>query len=182
MDLIEILGFTSMFGIFWNLLAYIAMVLIIIAVLSEKYREGLFFWGPLILFLYALIYLQDPILTGLQLIISVSGVLNISYIKERLPKVTTFVVIIILTVIVFAVLLITGRFSNFWFWIGSFGLLGIALGLPQLPNKRGFAIMALGGLLIVIYAFALQIWVFFVLNIIFFIVNFREFLKKEEQK
>jgi type IV secretory pathway TrbL component len=49
--------------------------------------------------------------------------------------------------------------------------LGIALGLTQLPKKRGFAIMALGGLLIVIYAWALQIWVFFILNIVFFAAN-----------
>ena len=168
-QLLNLLGFTNTASILWNILAYTGMILITIAVLSSKWRNQLFFWGPLALLIYAWLYLHDPILTGLQFIITVSGALNLRNIK----KLSSFIVIA-LAVIVFVVLLATGKISGLWSWFGALGLLGIALGLAQLPHKRGFAIMALGGLLIVIYAFALQIWVFFALNLIFFVANLLE--------
>jgi len=167
------LGFTGPVSIFWNLLAYVGMVLITVAVISAKWRNQFFFWGPLALLLYAGLYLHNPILTGLQIVVATSGLLNIRNIKKPAPF-----VVITLAVIVFAALLVTGQISGLWYWFGALGLLGIALGLTQLPHKRGFAVMALGGLLIVIYALALHIWVFFVLNAIFFATNLLELRKK----
>jgi hypothetical protein len=38
--------------------------------------------------------------------------------------------------------------------------------------------MMIGGLLIAVYSFAFQVWVFFVLNIIFFVANIFELKKK----
>lgn len=173
-QILSLLGFTDAVSILWNLAAYVGMILIIVAVVSAKWRNQFFVWGPLILLPYAWFYLHDPILTGLQLIVTTSGILNLVNIKKVAP-----LIVIALTVIVYLVLLITEQISGLWLWIGSFGFLGIAFGMTQLPHKRGFAVMALGGLLIVIYALALQIWVFFVLNVIFFAANLLELRKKK---
>ncbi|PIS35195.1 MAG: hypothetical protein COT36_03635 [Parcubacteria group bacterium CG08_land_8_20_14_0_20_38_56] len=172
-QIFNLLGFTNIASILWNLLAYAGMILITVAVVSAKWRNQFFVWGPLALLLYAWFYLHNPILAGLQLVVTTSGVLNLRDIKKPAPF-----VVITLAVMVFAALLATGQISGLWPWIGAFGLLGIALGLTQLPHKRGFGIMASGGLLIVIYALALQIWVFFVLNAIFFVANLLEMRKK----
>lgn len=171
-DFLNILGFTDTVSILWNLLAYTGMILIIVAVVSAKWRNQFFVWGPLVLLFYAWFYLHNPIFTGLQFIIATSGALNLRNIKKPAPF-----IVITLSAIVFGVLLITGQLSGSWSWFGALGLWGIALGLTQLPLRRGFAIMALGGFLIAIYAFALQIWVFFVLNVIFFVANILEFKK-----
>lgn len=168
-ELLDFLGFSNPVGVVWNLAAYLGMIIITVAVCFDKYRNQFFVWGPLILLLYAWLYLGDPILTGLQLIVTISGALNLIGVKKEAPCVIVF-----LTIVIYIFLLITGQFSNLWFWLGSFGLLGIAVGLIQLPHKRGFSVMALGGLLIAIYAFALQIWVFFVLNTVFFTANILE--------
>ena len=169
-EIFSLLGFTDLLSTAWNLLAYAGMILITVAVISTKWRNQFFFWGPLILLLYALFYLNDPILTGLQIIVTVSGLLNLTDIKKRAPQ-----TVIALTIVVYAALLATRQISGIWQWIGSFGLLGIALGLTQLPRRQGFAIMSIGGLLVVIYALAFRIWVFSVLNAIFFLANVVEF-------
>ena len=172
-EFLDVLGFTDAAGICWNIAAYIGMIMIIMAVISTKLQKHFFVWGPLILLFYAGLYLHNYILAGLQLTITVSGALNLFNVKKWSPH-----IVIALAVLVYAALLITGQISGLWPIIGSFGLLGIALGLTQLPKKKGFAIMALGGLLIVIYAFALQIWVFLILNIVFFAANLLKLFKK----
>lgn len=172
-QMLNLLGFTDITSILWNPLAYAGMILIIIAVVSAKLRNQFFVLGPLALLLYAWFYLHNPILAGLQLVITASGILNLRGVKRLAPF-----IVITLGVTVFVALLVTGQISGLWSWFGALGLLGIALGLTQLPHKRGFGIMALGGLLIVVYAFGLQIWIWFVLNIIFFVVNLLE-LKKQ---
>jgi len=170
------LGFIGPVSIFWNLLAYVGMVLITLAVISAKWRNQFFFWGPLALLLYAGLYLKNPILTGLQLVIIVSGVLNLFSIKKIAP-----VILIALTIIVYTILLTTKQISGLWPVIGSFGLLGIAFGMTQLPLKRAFTIMAFGGLMIIVYALALHIWVFFVLNAIFFATNLLKTKKRGKE-
>jgi len=172
-EFLSILGFTDLTSICWNTLAYIGMILIIVAVISPRLQKHFFVWGPLVLLFYAGLYLHNYILAGLQLTITVSGALNLFNIKKWSPH-----VVVALAALIYATLLITGQISGLWPIVGSLGLLGIALGLTQLPKKKGFAIMSLGGLLIVVYAFVLQIWVFFVLNIIFFAANILKLLKK----
>jgi len=163
-QILNILGFTDPTNTAWSLLGYAGMILITMAVISAKWQKPFFFWGPLILLVYA-VHLNDPILMGLQTIITASGFLNLVDIKKRSTQ-----VVLTLTIVVYAILLATGKIYGIH-WIGSFGLLGIALGMTQLPLKRGFAIMSIGGLLVVVYALALQVWIFFILNIIFFIAN-----------
>ena len=82
-QIINQLGFTDPAGIFWNTLAYIGMAVIIIAVVSDRWRSQFFFWRPLILLFYAGFYLRDALLTGLQIVITVSGALNLAKIKNR---------------------------------------------------------------------------------------------------
>lgn len=165
-QILNFLGFTDMAGIFWNSLAYIGMILITIAVLSPKWQKQFFIWGPVLLLLYSWLYLHNPILIWLQLIIIVSAGLNLLNVKKIAPF-----IVITLAVVAFVSLLMAGQISGLWYWFGALGLLGIALGLTQLPKKNGFYIMALGGLLVIVYSLGLQIWVFFVLNIIFFVAN-----------
>lgn len=176
---LNFLGFTGLSGTFWNILAYLGMFAIIVAVVSknEKWQNHFFFWGPLALFLYAAFFLHNPLLAGLQFIIAASGLLNLLEIKKY-----ALLRMGVLTVIIYSILLISGSISGIWCWIGSFGLLGIGLGLTQLPKKRSFAIMAVGGALIVVYSGALQIWVWFVLNIIFFALNLIEAMSWERKK
>ncbi len=172
-QIFNLLGFTDTISIAWNILAYGAMILITIAVVSAKWRNLFFVLGPFILLFYAWLYLQNPLLIGLQFVITTSGMLNFFNIKKLAPF-----VVIGLAVMVFAALLITGQISSLWLWFGAFGLLGLAFGLTQLPKKTGFIVMMVGGLLIVVYSFALQVWVFFALNIIFFVANIFELRKK----
>lgn len=176
-QILNILGFTDPVGVFWNVLAYVGMVMIIVAVISAKLRNRLFFLGPLLLLFYAWLFLNDPIFIGLEIIVTASGLLNLLNIKKR----ASFVIVILLTGIVYFVLLVLGKISEFWSLIGSFGLLGIAFGFTQLPKKRGFTLMMLGGFLIIAYAFVLQIWVFVLLNLIFSIVNIFELRKKNKR-
>ncbi len=172
-QILNLLGFTDTLSIVWNVLAYGAMILITIAVVSAKWRNLFFVLGPFILLFYAWLYLHNPLLIGLQFVITTSGILNFLNIKKPAPF-----VVIGLAVIVFVALLIFGQISGLWLWFGALGLLGLAFGLTQLPKKMGFIVMMIGGLLIVVYAFAFQVWVFFVLNIVFFVANIFELRKK----
>lgn len=170
----ELLGFTGLASTLWNILAYLGMIVIIVAVVSKKYRNHFFFWGPLALFLYAAFFLHNPLLAGLQLIIAASGLLNLLELKEY-----AFLRMGVLTVIIYSILLISGSINGIWCWIGSFGLLGIGLGLTQLPKKRSFIIMSIGGALIVLYSgpWALKIWIWFILNLFFFGANILTLLR-----
>ncbi len=172
-QILKLLGFTDLISVLWNLSAYFGMTLIILAVISDKWRNQFLVWAPLILLPYAWFYLGNHILASLQIVVAVSAILNLVNVKKIAPF-----IVFVLTIIVYTVLLIAKHISGVWLWIGSFGFLGIALGLTQLPHKKGFIIMSLGALLIVVYAFALQIWVFFVLNLIFFVVNLLKLRKK----
>lgn len=172
-QILNFLGFTGLSSTLWNLLGYVGMILIIIAVVSPKWQKWFFVLGPLALLFYAWFYLHNPLLIGLEIIITASGILNLRNIKKPAPF-----IVIALAIAVFIALLVKGEISGIWSWFGALGLLGIALGLTQLPRKRGFIIMMAGGLLIAVYAFAFQVWIFFILNIIFFGANLREIRKK----
>lgn len=163
-EILNFLGFNGWENTFFNLLAYLGMMMIITAVLSKKLQDKFFFLGPMLLLAYALFYLHNPLLTGLQLIITVSGALNLLKIKRGAPEAICF-----LTGVVYAYLLITGSISGIWYWIGSFGLVGLGMGLTQLPKKRAFVVMTIGGFLIVLYSgpWALKIWIWFILNAVF---------------
>ncbi len=173
-QIFSILGFTDTVSTIWNVIGYVGMIAIIVGVLSGKLRNQLLFWGPLILVIYAWLFLHDPVLVGLQLVVTTSGALNLLNIKKLAP-----LIIIVFSAIIFIVLLLTGQISGLWSWLGALGLWGIALGFTQLPHKRAFTLMALGGLFIIIYSYAFQVWIFFILNIFFFIANIRE-LKRPE--
>jgi len=103
-------------------------------------------------------------------------VLNLLNVKKVTPA-----VMIILSAIIFTALLVTGQLSGLGYWIGALGLWGIALGFTQLPRRRAFTIMAIGGLLIIVYALIFKVWVFFILNIFFFGANLLEFRRYKEE-
>ena len=177
-QILNFLGFTDTISALWNSSGYLGMILIIIGVLSKKWRNRFFVLGPFILLIYAWLFLHDSILISLQLVVITSGVLNLRNIKKRAAF-----IIIALSAVVFGILLITGQLFGLGPWLGALGLWGIAIGFTQLPRRRAFAFMALGGLLIMIYAFIFQVWVFFILNIFYVGVSIIEFYRyKEEAK
>lgn len=179
-EIFNFLGFTSLTSTLWNLLAYAGMGLAITAVFLKKHPrlQGiLFVAGPFPLFLYAHFFLHNIILSDLQLLITASGVMNLLKFRMR-----SWIVGIV-TVITFANFLATDSISGIWTFIGSIGFCALGIGLSQLPKKISYVIMCLAGALLVIYSgpWALKIWVWFILNIFFFIANLFEivFWKKE---
>lgn len=170
-SLIEFFGFTSPNSTFWNLSAYLAFIVIIIGVLAEKYRNILITCGAGVLALYAGIFLHDPLFTVLQTLIVLSGVL-LSI--KKLPKDTAVAIMIFFTAAAYLLLLAGGAITNVLALIGSIGLLGIAFGLTTLPKRCGFLLMALGGILLIIYAAYISAWVFFFLNIFFTLANIKK--------
>ena len=77
----------------------------------------------------------------------------------------------------------TNSINGFWYYIGSLGLFTIGMGLTQLPKKISFEIMTIGGFLIVLYSgpWALKIWIWFILNMIFFAANILTLLRWKEK-
>lgn len=165
-QILQTLGFTDPVSTLWNILAYIGMIMIITAVVSQKARNQLFFWGPLSLLFYALFHLHNYFLVGLQLIIAFSGLLNLLKVKKFAA-----VLIIAFSLPVYVCLLASHQIIGLWAWIGSLGFWTIALSFVFLPKKSSFALMALGSIFLVVYSLALGIWVYFMLNLVLLVVN-----------
>lgn len=169
--LTEFFGFTSPISTFWNLSAYLAFIIIIIGVLSEKYRNVLITFGAGVLALYAGIFLHHPLFATLQTLIVLSGILLSA---KKLSKPGTVTIMVILTIAAYLFLMMGGAITNVSAFIGSSGLLGIAFGLAALPKRYGFLLMALGGILLIIYTSYISAWVFFFLNIFFTVANIKK--------
>ena len=168
--MLEFLGFVSLESTLWNVVGYGAFIGIIVGVLSEGLRKPLFVIGPILLALYAGLFLHDPLFTSLQILITVSGVLQLA----NVPRRTSMVVMVIATIVAYLFLIFGGILVDVWAVIGSLGLLGIAFVIIRLPKPDVFLLMAAGGALLVIYGFVVEAWVFFFLNIFFAIANVRE--------
>ncbi|HEY4497283.1 MAG TPA: hypothetical protein VJC20_00795 [Candidatus Paceibacterota bacterium] len=167
MGIFDLLGFTTVENSIWNAISYGAFVAIIIGVFSERFRNILITLGAVVLAIYAEVFLKNPLFATLQTLIVVSGLLQIANLRRH------FVVIAMmaLTIVAYLFLFLSGVIADGWVLAGSFGLLGIAFGLVTLPNRFGFLLMASGGVLLIIYAFRVGAWVFFLLNIFFIIAN-----------
>lgn len=165
--LIEFFGFTDFTNALWNTVGYLALIIIIIGVFSERYRNILITVGAGVLAYYAGIFLHNPMFATLQALIVFSGLLSIT----GTPKRPAMFIMIALTAAAYLFLITDGAIVDAWTFMGSLGLLGIAFGLIILPKHYGFILMAVGGTLLVIYAFAVAAWVFFFLNIFFIIAN-----------
>ncbi len=163
----EFLGFTSPASTLWNAISYLAFLVIIIGVFWERYRNWFVTLGGAALGIYAAAFLQNTVLTTLQAIITISGILQL--LKTSRPR--AIAIMTALSALAYLYLIASNSIANMWAFIGSLGLLGIAFGLIILPKRCGFLVMAAGGLLLVGYAFAVSAWVFFFLNIFFFAAN-----------
>ena len=167
--LAELLGFTSFAGSLWNAASYLAFIAIIIGVFWERYRNWLITLGAAVLGIYAAAFLQNTLLAILQTVIVFSGILQLF----KTPRRSAMFVMITLTIGAYIFLILTNSITDAWAFVGSLGLLGIAFGLTILPKRYGFLVMAAGGLLLVAYSFVIGAWVFFLLNIFFFVANIR---------
>ncbi|GMQ95274.1 MAG: hypothetical protein BMS9Abin13_387 [Patescibacteria group bacterium] len=165
--LLEFLGFTTIASIVWNAISYIAFIAIIVGVFSERYRNTLITLGAVALAPYAWIFLDSSLFATLQVLIVVSGILQLTKVSKR-PAV---IVMLTLTTAAYVFLFAGGAIVDAWALMGSFGLLGIVFGLTVLPKRYGFVLMIAGGVLLIFYAFHTAAWVFFFLNIFFSIAN-----------
>ncbi len=165
--LAEFLGFTSLASSLWNTISYLAFIAIITGVFWERCRNWLITMGAIVLAVYAAIFLQNTLLTTLQIVIAISGILQLC----RVSRSSAMLTMIGCTIVAYLFLIFENAIVDDWSFVGSFGLLGIALGLTILPKRDGFLVMAAGGLLLIGYSFVIGAWVFFFLNIFFFIAN-----------
>ncbi len=172
--LLEFFGFTTLWGIVWNAAGYLAFISIIIGVFSERYRNALITFAAGALALYSGIFLHNPLFTALEILIVISGLLQWTKISKR----RAVAIMVMLTGLAYLLLLGGGAITDAWSFVGSLGLLGIAFGLIILPKPFGFVLMAAGGVLLVVYGFAVEAWVFFFLNIFFVFANIRTWLKR----
>jgi len=167
------LGFTTVANSIWNATSYVAFTIIIVGVFSERYRNILITLGAAALAVYALVFLKNPLFATLQTLIVISGLLQMVKLRRNFAVTA----MIVLTVVAYAFLHLSGAITGGWALVGSFGLLGIAFGLIILPERYGFLLMAAGGLLLIVYAFHVAVWVFFFLNIFFAIANIHTWQK-----
>ena len=166
-ELLNLLGFTTVASSAWNTIAYAAFIAIIVGVFYERHRNALFTIGAAVLVAYAYFFLGNPLFATLQVLIMISGLLRWKKVNRRF----SIMAMLMLTALAYAYLYLTGAIMDIWSLAGSLGLLGIAFGLILLPKRYGFLIMAVGGSLLVFYAFHVAAWVFFLLNIFFAISN-----------
>jgi len=171
--MLEFLGFTSLTSSLWNTVSYLAFILIIVGVFYERGRNWLITIGAIVLAIYAAIFLQNTLLTTLQIVITISGILQLC----RVPRNSAMRIMIGCTVAAYFFLIFKNAIADTWSFAGSLGLLGIAFGLTILPKRYGFLVMAAGGLLLVAYSFVISAQVFFFLNIFFFVANLRTWNK-----
>ena len=170
MSVSAMLGFTTLQSTLWNLAAYAAFVGIIVGVLYERARNILLTVGGGMLACYSAFFLKNTLFPPLQIIVTVSGALQLYRVDRRKTIVTmsalTFATLVVLTFI--------GALQNAILVVGIGGLLGIALGIMLLPRRSAFALMTTGGILLVAYAWSSGAWVFFWLNIFFALANIKE--------
>ncbi|OGF62008.1 hypothetical protein A2926_01440 [Candidatus Giovannonibacteria bacterium RIFCSPLOWO2_01_FULL_44_40] len=178
MNVLNFLGFVDFTSTIWNLVAYAGMVVILFGVKSKNYRPHLIGFGAVILTFFAFLFLRDYILTSLQLLIAISGVLEIFGVNKKVST-TIFSV---LSAVLFITLIFGGYVPDALRWLGVFGALGIAFGLIFVPHRLGFVSMALGGALLVIYAPFVGAWVFFFLNLIFTILNLQMVMRLNKEQ
>ena len=172
--LLELMGFTTATGVAWNLAAYVAFIVIIIGISSDRHRNTLTAIGAIVLGVYAWIFLHNPLFAALQALV----VISICFQWAKLSPRNTVVTFLSLTALAYFLLAKNGAIADAWSLAGSFGLLGIAIGLIILPKKPGFLILAAGGVLLVVYGYHASAWVFFLLNAVYFVESMRNWLKK----
>lgn len=167
---LALFGFTTLESTLWNLAAYVAFISIIIGVCYERGRTVLITLGALVLALYAGFFLKDPVFAALQTLITVSGVMQLRQVERR----TSIIILLFLTICAVSLLAFGGVLQDNTTLVGVGGLLAIAFGIILLPQFTAFLVMAIGGILLADYAWAVGAWVFFWLNIFFALANIKE--------
>ena len=169
----EILGFTTPEGIFWNSLAYVAVLLSIVGVLHEKSRFWLFTVAGAMLVVYSFLFLHSALFTVLQSVLVVSAVLQLLHVPK---KIATSIFLILTAIAVSLVWVMSGTMPISLYVLGNAGFLAIAVGMLSVPKQDAFACMAFGGFLLATYAFLTGVWPFFALNLFFTGANIWEWI------
>lgn len=175
---LNFLGFTTPEGIVWNSLAYGAILAIIYAVLHEKGRYWVFAVAGATLAFYSHFFLQSILFTTLQIVVTISALLQALKVSVFSQKVS----LTLLTLGALLFLFIEGYLSTILNILGALGFLGVALGIIMLPRLSAFPLMALGGLMLVLYAFATNAWAFFILNIFYTAANIWQWITIKDKE
>lgn len=175
-ELLSALGFTTLESIIWNLAAYAAFVVIIVGVLHERLRNILLTVGGAVLALYSGVFLKDALFATLQTLLTISGVMQLAHIKRG----TSIATMLALTTVALVLLVLIEVLQNENAFAGVGGLLGITFGIVLLPRPSAFALMTLGGILLIVYAWTAGLWVFFFLNIFFVLANTKKLIQSSK--
>jgi len=151
----------------WDIVSYLAVLTVTVAVFWEKHGVTLFIAGGLALALYAWFFLEDVLFTTLQSLCVLSGLLQITKVKKD----TAVFFLGMVTLISIFVLFKIGAVQSFVSALGIGGLMGIIFGIIVFPKSTSFWLMAGGCVLLVGYAYMFGAWVFVVLNIVFLFAN-----------
>lgn len=176
-EVAEFFGFVSVGSTIWNVLGYFALIYLIAGVICEKYRKTAFISAAFWLGAYAFVFVQDILIASFELLFAGTAVMQYEW---KISRRAQNVLILVWGAVTFYLLFFSGLNGSFkgglftlgiWKGMGSAGFLLLVVGLVILPRYFGFLVMAVGGVLITSYAFVNQVWVFFILNIVFVAAN-----------
>lgn len=177
--MIEVFGFTTVENTIWKSISYVGFVVILVGIIYERYQKPLFFWGPLLLAVYAGFFLHDPLIAVCQALITLAGFMRLVNITQR----TLVVTMVSTSIVATSILAGLGSISTVTDVLGLIGLLGIVAGFVLLPRACAFLAMFFAAMFLVVYAYNVGAWVFFWLNIAFVFANVHTYRKvRDEEK
>ena len=164
---LELVGFDTPLGIFWNGVAYAAFAAIIWAFQKNRHINQTVFVCGIVLGIYAYWFLHNHLLAINQGLIAISALLLLI----KVSRFRTIMIMAVLTTAAVVWLMQHGYFANITAVIGTAGLVGIAFGLILIPFSFGFATLVVASVLLSIYSYDAAAWVFLLLNIYFACLN-----------
>lgn len=171
----EFLGFNSVESTIWNVIGYGAFIAVICGVLFQRVRKASLFLGPLALVFYAWLFLHNPLLTVMQVLITFSGFAQLIDWRSR----AVARILVTGSLVAVAGLALAGQLAAPISWLGVTGFLCLFFGVfGIMPEKPGwFLVLSLSGVLLAVYSGVIQVWVYVFLNAFFAVANFFTWLK-----
>lgn len=154
------LGFTSPLNTFFNLLAYVGLLIFTLGILNKKHQAQLFFWSGIMVWSFA-IFGQNPIFVCTQSVMLCASFMRVKKVKDA-PAITVF-----LTMLAFVGMFFLGLIDSPLRQTGVLAGLGLTLGIPLAPRPSGNIFFTVGGILMTWYAYLVWSLPFMVLNLIF---------------
>ncbi len=152
--------------IFFNILAYVGLIVFSWGIIDKPRQALLFFAGGLLLWIFAN-RTKNQIFVGAQSIMLIASFMRLMRFAE-VPRVLPTVVVA-LTAVFLVNMLTRGDFSirNPLHLTGIGGAVGLILGIVFAQSLPGNLLFAVGGILMIQYSFLVSSPPFIILNVIF---------------